>query len=30
MKNLGWKECANNKKCAEGCVRAYMTRYGIF
>ena len=24
----GWKECSNNKKCAEGCVRQYMTRYG--
>ncbi|CAF1006915.1 unnamed protein product [Brachionus calyciflorus] len=26
----GWKECANSKRCAEDCVRAYMTRYSSF
>ena len=27
---IDWKTCANTKKCAEGCVRKYMNRYGSF
>lgn len=26
----GWQSCANNMSCAQGCVRAYMNRYGTF
>ena len=26
----GWQECANNLACAEGCVKAYMNRYGTY
>lgn len=25
-----WRSCANNMQCAEGCVKAYMNRYGTY
>ncbi len=28
--NKGWKECSNNKQCAEGCVKRYLNRYASF
>lgn len=25
-----WMSCANDKSCAEGCIQAYMVRYGTY